>query len=309
MQQKTLIIIGVAILVLGAGGWFYLSLKSQNIDISQPEQKNAVTTEEITPSDTTQSKTEKPKELSITEKITASSFAEKILKFMKNHDYGKIYNLLTDEDKAAESKTEYVKRVTETSGNISITNWQIKEVLEEPNGASIQYVVNYESILGSGSETGILTLVQKNGKWFLSIGSVDVSRAIIKGVGDEIVLSTIKFKVNSVREQQTISSQYSSASAREGTKLVVVDLSITNTSKTGFYFPTEAFVLTDNEDRKFETYSNTIGNIDNYLNVQELSPSIPEKGVVVYEIPTNATGYSFIVAKSGTDEIYKIVLK
>lgn len=301
MQQKKLvtIIIVIAIFGLGTGTWFYLSPKSQNTDIKQSEQK-----------DKTGTLTEaQPKELSITEKITARSFAGKILKFMKGHDYSKIYDLLTDEDRAVESKTEYVKRVTETSSGITITNWEIKEVLEEPSGASVQYVVNYENVLGNGSETGILTLIQKNGKWFLSIGAVDISNAIIRGVGDNIILSTIKFKVNSVREQQTISSKYSSASAREGTKFVVVDLSITNTTKTGFYFPAEAFVLTDNKDRKFKTYNDTIGNIDNYLNVQELSPSIPEKGVVVYEIPTDATSYSFMVAKSGTSDIYQIKLK
>ena len=311
MNKQIIIIVAVVALIgLGFGGWYYFSQSSKEAQ-DQPTLESGVGTQpQATPSPSEIKPTEVKKELSTVGKITARSFAEKVLKLLQSRDYGKIYDLLTDEDKAAESRTEYVKRVTETSGGITITSWQIKEVLEEPSGASVQCVVHYESVLGGGSGTGILTLVQKNGKWFLSIGAVDIAKATTKGVGDEIVLATIKFKVNAVTERQTISNQYgSSASAKDGTKFIVVDITITNLTKSGFLFPAEAFMITDNQDRKFETYRNTIGNIDNYLNVRELSPSIPEKGVVVYEIPTDATNYSFIVAKSGTNEVYKIILK
>ncbi len=80
-------------------------------------------------------------------------------------------------------------------------------------------------------------------------------------------------------------------------------------TNSGFMFPAEAFVITDNSGRNFETYSGTFGNIDNYLNARNLSPSIPEKGVVVYEIPTDATSYWFISSKAGTTETYKVILK
>lgn len=298
-------IIIVAILGIGVGSWFYFS---------KPQQE-ALTTDEkettATPQPTIQKKSATPPAgLTTTEKVTARSFAEKVLKLLQSRDYSKIYDLLTEEDRAATTRAEYVKERTETLGALIITSWQIKEVLEEQGGASIQYVVNYTSPLGSSSETGILTLVQKNGKWFLSIGAIDVSKAVIRGVGDEIVLATMKFRVNTVREQQTISTQHgSSASAKESTRFVVVDLTITNITKSGVMFPADYFILEDNQGRKFETYGNTIGSIDNYLNARNLSPSVPERGVIVYEIPIDATSYWFVVAKAGTNDVYKVILK
>lgn len=291
MNKKIIVATIVTVLILGAGLWLYLLQQKKTVEI----QNTNVPTGQTKPT---------------LDKAVAQTFAEKILKLIQNRDYSKIYDFLTDADKVAENKTDYVKRVTETSGATIITSWQIKEVLEEKDGASIQYVANYNSPLGSGSETGILNLVQKNGKWFLFIGAIDTSKAIIKSVGDEIVLATIKFKINTVNERQTISTNYgSSATAREGTKFVVVDMTITNLTKTGETFPVEVFQLTDNQDRNFETYKNTFTRIDNYLNLRQLPPSIPERGVVVYEIPIDAIGYSFTVAKAGTSEVYKIILK
>jgi len=45
------------------------------------------------------------------------------------------------------------------------------------------------------------------------------------------------------------------------------------------------------------------------LNVKDLSPSITETGVIVYEIPSDSTSYSILSNKVGTKELYKVVLK
>lgn len=136
-----------------------------------------------------------------------------------------------------------------------------------------------------------------------------MKNAIVKGVGDEVVLAKIKFKVDKVQEQETINNRYNSINAKEGAKFVIVNLSITNLTKDGLSFPEEVFILIDNQDRKFKIYRDTIGNIDNYFNVRELSPGILEKGVVVYEIPADTISYSFVVRKAGTNELYRVVLK
>lgn len=306
MNKQIIVGVIVAVIIIGVGGWFYFSPKSQLQEPAVVEKVQETTKAEPA------TKTEAPKELTKTEQATARSFAEKVLKLIQNRDYGKVYDLLTNEDKAAESKTDFVKRLTEAFEVTTITSWQIKEVLEEQDGASVQYVSNYTNpVLGSGSETGILTLAQRNGKWFLSSGAIDVSKAVVKGVGDEIVLATIKFKVNAVSERNTISSSnpYNQPlNAREGAKFVVVDMSITNLTKANTTFPSDAFTLVDNQDRQF-TPIIAIGHIDNYLDGRNLSPSISERGVIVYEIPTDATGYWFLVAKAGTSEAYKVILK
>lgn len=101
------------------------------------------------------------KETKAIDKITARSFAENILRLEQNSDYSNIYDLLTDEDRGAETKTEYVKRAIESSQGTTITGWEIKEILDESEGVSVQYVLNYKNILGDGTTTDILKLVNR----------------------------------------------------------------------------------------------------------------------------------------------------
>jgi hypothetical protein len=132
---------------------------------------------------------------------------------------------------------------------------------------------------------------------------------IEKVIGDEIALATMNLKVNNVEEKQILSPSYGSPKvAKEGTKFVVVDLDIVNTTNSAFDF-SPSLIIVDNKDREFSTYSDSIGAIDKYLNYRELSPSVKETGYLIYEIPSDATNYSLMVAKAGTKELYKIVLK
>ncbi len=136
---------------------------------------------------------------------------------------------------------------------------------------------------------------------------------IERNIGDEIELATIKFKVNFVEEKQVLSSVLSSrygrpAAAKEDAKFVVINMDITNVTNAGFtFFP--GFRLIDNQNREFTTYEDIIWSVDNYLNVRELAPSIKENGVLVYEIPKDATSYNLVIGKAGTNEIYNVLLK
>lgn len=136
-------------------------------------------------------------------------------------------------------------------------------------------------------------------------------KTIEKGVGDEVILATIKFKVNKAEEKQTITSGYGTPkTAQQNSKFVIVDLTITNLTDSQFsFFPDDGFRLVDSNKREFQTYSDSIGNIENYLNSKELAPSIPQTGVLVYEIPADAIGYAIVVGKNSTSEIYKVTLK
>jgi hypothetical protein len=134
---------------------------------------------------------------------------------------------------------------------------------------------------------------------------------IEKSIGDEIEFATIKVKVNGIKERQTLSGSFGTpAIAKENAKFVVIDLSITNIIDANFtFFPDNGFRLVDNKERQFVTYEDTIGSVENYLNVRELAPSIKESGVIVYEIPKDAISYSLLAGKGGTNEIYKVILK
>jgi hypothetical protein len=130
-----------------------------------------------------------------------------------------------------------------------------------------------------------------------------------KAVGDDIALATIKVKVTGSEEKKTISSSYGSPKvAKDGTRFVVVNMEITNTTNSKFSLPAD-FLLIDDKEREFSTYSDTIGGIDNYLDYRELSPSVKETGVYVYEIPTDATSYSLTFAKAGSKDVYQVKLK
>ncbi len=136
-----------------------------------------------------------------------------------------------------------------------------------------------------------------------------------KNIGNEVELATIKFKINKIEEKYVLTKacQYfcdEPIVAQENTKFVIIDMNIINITKTDFlFFPDDGFRLIDNQERQFTTYDDTIGSIDNYLDVRKLSPSITEKGVIVYNIPEDVTSYNVFVGKAGTNEIYKVILK
>lgn len=139
----------------------------------------------------------------------------------------------------------------------------------------------------------------------------DTINYVDKGINDEVELATIKITVNSIEETQILNGGYGTpAMAKENTKFIVVNLNITNITNSDFtFFPDDGIRLLDNKDRLFTTYGESIGKIDNYLNVRKLAPGIPETGNLVYEIPADSESYSLVIGKGGTNETYRFILK
>lgn len=137
---------------------------------------------------------------------------------------------------------------------------------------------------------------------------VEQEKVIEKNIGDEVQLATINFKVNSSEEIESYGIPFSSPVVpKQGTKLIVVNLDITNTTKEPFYFGGyEAGAIIDDQDRIFQPHDEFLG--DKGLG-SDLAPNISRTGDVLFEIPEDAVSYSFAMAKSGTNEIYKIKLK
>jgi len=67
-------------------------------------------------------------------------------------------------------------------------------------------------------------------------------------------------------------------------------------------------IILDDQNREFPDYEDAIGNIDNYMNFRSLSPGITENGAIVYEVPADSNDYHLLIAKAGTNELYKIHL-
>jgi hypothetical protein len=130
-------------------------------------------------------------------------------------------------------------------------------------------------------------------------------------LGDDIKFQVFEIKFISLKEQNTISETTlgSFKTADSGAKFVVVDMAVTNLTNSTVAYPSSGIPLFDSKGRQYNEYTYTIGNIDNYLDGQSLTPSVAKDGVVVYEVPTDATGYYFEIAKGGTNDTYKVSLQ
>lgn len=133
---------------------------------------------------------------------------------------------------------------------------------------------------------------------------------IEKKIGDDITLATIKLKVNKAEEKNTLKAEYSEPTvAKEGAKFIVANIDITNITNQEFAFYTDDIIVVDNKGREYTPYDDTMWAIDDYIDSRNLSPAIKESGSLVYELPTDSTGYYLVIGKAGTNELYKIILK
>lgn len=112
--------------------------------------------------------------------------------------------------------------------------------------------------------------------------------ATLYKVGDTVQYQSVSLKVNSVKSSSSISGAFSSpVFADPGTKFMIVNLTVTNTTTDPFTY--NPFILIDQKDRLFNAYDKTIGNVDGYLETAELSPSVPKSGNEVYQVPQDST--------------------
>lgn len=131
---------------------------------------------------------------------------------------------------------------------------------------------------------------------------------IEKSIGDTINLATINLTINKVEEKNILNAKYSTPTiARDTTKFIILDVEITNTTKETFFNSDEGFIIVDDLGRSYTPYS-TIGKIDNYINMRDLSPSIAEQWKMVFEVPKDSQNYYFRVFKWGTNEEIHIKL-
>ena len=125
-----------------------------------------------------------------------------------------------------------------------------------------------------------------------------------KEIGDEVLTNTYKLKVINIEEVQSISSYYgSNADASHNKKFVLIALQLTNITNATFNFSPELIII-DNKDREFNSYYNTIDNINNYIDNRELLPGVTETGYLVYELPNDSVSYSICI---GDEEIKSLI--
>lgn len=142
-----------------------------------------------------------------------------------------------------------------------------------------------------------------------SIDSANENPVLLNQIGDELTLSTFNLKITSADENKSISSYYgSSADASEGFKFAIIALQLKNTTNEDLEFSPDLTIV-DDKGREYNSYPNTVNNINNHIEYRILSPNITENGYLVYELPTDVTSYSAYIQNPGTNEVYEIKLK
>ena len=214
---------------------------------------------------------------------------------------------------AMQKQKETVKdSFVEKSMDLKLTKTDSKWYIDEPSEELLDvFLSNFNSVGKeiNNSMNPAISNANQESTTAKEKAKKDNMTIIPKNIGDEIQFATLKLKVNRVEEKQTINAKYSSPkTAKESAKFVIVNADLINTTNKAFTMSPN-LIIVDNKDREFKTYSDAIGAIDDYLDYKELSPSIKETGNWVYELPTDATSYKLISGKSGTNELYEILLK
>jgi hypothetical protein len=135
-----------------------------------------------------------------------------------------------------------------------------------------------------------------------NIEAKDIFDPVYFEIGKEMTFATQTIKVNSFRIETTLSSEYSTPwVAAPGTKFVVVDQTVVNTTSNPFVF--EEGVLIDSKGSRYDASGDAIGSVDNYLAVRDLAPGIPETGISVYIVPQDSTGFEFGALNARTEKL------
>ena len=124
--------------------------------------------------------------------------------------------------------------------------------------------------------------------------------------GETVELSTLNMCVIGCTEKDKLSAGfYEDDVAQEGTKFVVIEFKVENTTKSTMSFD-NTIMLTDNEGREYSDYSGALWYYDETFSYTELALNIPLTGYLVYNVPIDSTDYYLSVGKSGTNEIYRL---
>ena len=123
-------------------------------------------------------------------------------------------------------------------------------------------------------------------------------------IGENIIAGDISFKVIGVKDISSVGSEYLGEDA-DGVFLVI-DLIMENNGKESVQIISDYFKLIDSQERKFESDNQAWIYLDENVFLKQLQPTIPTKGQIIFDIPTNSETYTLEVTDSifGLDKKY-----
>ncbi len=292
MDTTRWIAVGIAAVVLvGGGAYWWLSN-------SQTDQITGVSGSEIAVGDAgsgdiiASQESAQTSELTAAEQSSASAFATKVERYAQQRDFAKMYDLVCSQDKEGATKTEYVKALTNIGGATRPTSFEIKSVLEEDNGATVQLV----EITSDGKSVAQLMALEKSGPGWCFRSNITNVISQVKNFKD-ISLAVTNFKRPYVEKYQT--------TIAEGSERVRIDVSITNNGDK----PLTCHALDGGETQCSEFFfylKDTAGAMYTWSSISDakmpqftLAPHSTVSGSLVYEIPTGSSGYTLVFKDLG----------
>ncbi|NBV76556.1 DUF4352 domain-containing protein [bacterium] len=231
-------------------------------------------------------------ELTAAEQSSASAFATKVERYTQQRDFAKLYDLVCSQDRSGATKTEYVKALTNVWGATRLTSFEIKSVLEEDNGATVQLVENTSD---GKSEAQLMTLEKSGSGWCFRSNITNVISQIKNF--QNISLTVTNFKRPYVEQYQT--------SVEEGHERVRINVSITNNGDK----PLACHALDGGETQCSEFFfslKDGAGAMYTWSSISDakmpqftLAPHSTVSGDLVYEIPIGSSGYTLIFKDLG----------
>lgn len=123
-------------------------------------------------------------------------------------------------------------------------------------------------------------------------------------------LSTLKVKVNKLEELDKLTNSLGEETLPvEGAKFILLDLDVENKTKESMQLWPLGFDLLDEKERIYESYDNSIGSVENYMDGRTIGAGLKENGIFVYEVPEDAKNFKLMMGHADTNEVYLMNLE
>ena len=108
-------------------------------------------------------------------------------------------------------------------------------------------------------------------------------------IGEEIQLNNFKMRVNSVESKNTITSQGQVYSAAEGTKYLVINMTLTNTTKEPIYLFGDfgKLIIMDDSETTYKPTSEVVSFTPDSVALLNLNPGVPDTGILTFRLPAS----------------------
>lgn len=289
MHKSYLIAALVVTIVLIGSGVYWWSSGSKDA-LSQASGSDAIANETSGVTDT--SGASQDSELTTAEEMTATAFATKVERYTQQRDFAKLYDLVCPQDRSGVTKTEYVKAATNLWGANRLTSFEIKSVLEENDGATVQLVEN----TSDGKSEAQLMPLEKTGTGWCFRSNLTSTISQIKNF-QNIALNVTSFK-------RPYTEQYQTA-VEEAYERVRVNVSIKNSGDK----PLICHALDGGETQCNEFFfylKDSAGAIytpgvisDAKMPQFTLAAKSTVSGGLVFEIPVGSSGYTLVFKDLG----------